>query len=355
MRTKSLVLIIIALGCGLVASIGISEVLKQKPAADGTVETVPVLMAAIDIDIGKKLDASNVKVEEWPKNKVPEGAMHALDQAQDHFTRTRLYAGEPILAAKLMNSNDPSAAPKIPDGYMVIPVRVELDTVIGLIQPGDLVDIMVFLRQGPDVPRTGSYTILRMARVFAVNSQTDRTTDDKGQEIAARTVSLLVKPKQGEKLTLATEMGKIRLALRRPTDVIPDEDEIDRDLPAIFRDGDVIAMDKPEEKKEEPAPVFPVAQPLPVLPPVVQVQPEPIAPPPPVWTMQLMTPSDVRKFDWTNAKELPQEASLGGAAPLPAVVEPAPVTPVAPETEPETETPTEPTSDFSSDEPVTTE
>jgi hypothetical protein len=192
-----------------------------------------------------------------------------------------------------------------------------------------------------------------MARVFAVNSQTDRTTDDKGQEVAARTVSLLVKPKQGEKLTLATEMGKIRLALRRPTDVIPDEEEIDKDLPAIFRDGDVIAMDKPVEKQEEPAPVLPVA---PVLPPVVVVQPPPVvAPPAPVWTMQLMTPSDVRKFDWSNAKELPQESPLGGAAPLPAVVEPAPVLPVAPETEPETETPAEPTSDFSSDEPVTTE
>src|SRR4051812_44834444 len=119
MRTKSLVLIIIALGCGLVASIGISEVLKQKP--DGAPETEQILVAAIDIDIGKKLDAQNVKVEEWPKGKIIEGAFHSLDEVKDQYTRSRMYAGEPVLAAKLMDSKNDSAP--IPEGYRVLPVK----------------------------------------------------------------------------------------------------------------------------------------------------------------------------------------------------------------------------------------
>lgn len=319
MRTKSLVLIVIALGCGLVASIGISEVLKNKPQ-EANVETETILVAAIDIDIGKKLDAQNVKVEEWPKGKVPEGALHTLDDASDSYTRTRLYAGEPILHAKLMDTNSPSTSSIIPDGYVVIPIKVELDTVIGLIQPGDHVDVMVFLRQSGDVPRTGSYTILRMVRVFAVNAQTDRTVDEKGQEINARTVSLLVKPKQSEKLTLASELGKIRLALRRPTDQIPDgEEELDADLPAIFR-GDALAIDKQKPVDTSPVPTPTVPVPVAVAVPEVT---QPIARGP-EWTMQVMSPADVRRFEWQNEKELPQEAV--GAATSVSVPATVPVT-----------------------------
>ncbi len=299
MRTKSLVLIIIALGCGLVASIGISEVLKQKPT-NQAVETEPVLVAALDIDIGKKLDVQNVKIEQWPKGKVPEGALHEIDDKQDNYTRSRMYAGEPILTAKLMDNNGANAP--IPDGYRVIPVRVDLDTVIGLIQPGDLVDVMVFLRQGPDVPRTGTYTILRMVRIYAVNSQTDRATDAKGQDMAAKTVSLLVKPQQGERLALATELGKIRLALRRPTDEIPDDEEVQRDLPAIFRGGEVLAIDKPEVA--QPVAVEEVPEETVAAVPVEVIEP---LPPASVWTMKVLTPTGVQQFDWNDEKELPRE------------------------------------------------
>ena len=318
MRTKSIVLIIIALGCGLVASIGISEVLKQGPGAGPAVETEPLLVAAMDIDIGTKLDAQNVKIEQWPKGKIPEEALHSLDDAQDHFTSTRLYAGEPILSKKLMDSNDPSATTKIPDGYLVLPVKVELDTVIGLIQPGDLVDIMVFLRQGAEIPRTDTYTILRMVRVFAVNSQTARTVDEKGHEVSAKTVSLLVKPKQSEKLTLAAELGKIRLALRRPTDQIPDDNDLDKDLPSIFRNGQGYGMDKKQEKAAEPT-IVPT--PVVVAPPPMNPAPVPPEPIGPAWTMKIMTPNEVRQFDWATEKALPTEAPtipLGGTTtPLP--------------------------------------
>ena len=305
MRTKSIILIVIALGCGLVASIGISEVLKQGPASGPKTETEPILVAALDIDIGTKLDAQNVKIEDWPKGKIPLESLRTLEAAQDHYTSTRLYAGEPILSKKLMDSNDPSATIKIPDGYVVLPVKVELDTVIGLIQPGDLVDIMVFLRQGPDIPRTDTYTILRMVRIFAVNSQTSRTVDEKGHEISAKTVSLLVKPKQSEKLTLATELGKIRLALRRPTDEISDDELLDKDLPAIFRNGNILGVDKKPAKSDQPVVTQePVVASQPVLPTFVPT-PEPLQP---AWSMKVMTPNEVRQFDWENERSLPIEA-----------------------------------------------
>ena len=58
MRMKSLILIFIALGCGLVASIGISQVMNRDPGP--TLEMEQVLVALTDVDIGTKLDAQSV-------------------------------------------------------------------------------------------------------------------------------------------------------------------------------------------------------------------------------------------------------------------------------------------------------
>ncbi len=62
-----------------------------------------------------------------------------------------------------------------------------------------------------------SKTFLQDVRVFAVNELIDR--DNNGStKIAAQTIGLLVKPEQVELITLAEEMGKIRLSMRSPND-----------------------------------------------------------------------------------------------------------------------------------------
>jgi hypothetical protein len=134
-------------------------------------------------------------------------------------------------------------------------------------------------------------------------------------------VSLLVKPKQGEKLTLATELGKIRLALRRPSDEVSDDEELNRDLPAIFRDVELVANEKKEERAPEPEPSLPLPPTFPM--PLVAAEPAaavPHVPAAPVWTMRVMSPNDVRQFDWSSGGELPQETSpLGRDSSSPAV------------------------------------
>jgi pilus assembly protein CpaB len=92
-----------------------------------------------------------------------------------------------------------------------------MDTAVsGLVNPGDRVDIIGYFRKGQDVPRTGTREILRNVRVFAVNSETEQVTDQEGQVIVAKTVSVLVEHKQVARLMLATELGTLRLALKNP-------------------------------------------------------------------------------------------------------------------------------------------
>ena len=165
MRTKSLVLIFIALACGLVASIGISQVLNTDKEAGPQVEMTPILVAMTDVDIGGKLDANNVKLEEWPKSKIPEAALTSLDSLDDRYARVRLFKGEALLESKLMGPNDGlDIAPKIPRGFRAVPLKIEQDTVIGLIQPGDKVDVMVIVRRSDAVPFDGAVTFLTASK-----------------------------------------------------------------------------------------------------------------------------------------------------------------------------------------------
>ena len=58
MRGKSMALLILALGCGLVASIGITQVVKRNPEpATGAGETATVFVAVKDVALGEPLCA----------------------------------------------------------------------------------------------------------------------------------------------------------------------------------------------------------------------------------------------------------------------------------------------------------
>ena len=61
--------------------------------------------------------------------------------------------------------------------------------------------------------------MLRRTFLFGSMMNTERTVDEKGKEVSARTVSLLVKPKQAQELAVASQMGKILLAVRPPNEV----------------------------------------------------------------------------------------------------------------------------------------
>jgi pilus assembly protein CpaB len=213
-----MVLIVIALGCGLVASIAISQVMERGGGGPSQLETVPIYVAMSDIDVNEQLTASNVEMEEWPKTKVPEGATTNYEDIKERFAQTRMYAGEPILLRKLADEISGPAI-QIPDGYRVLSLKVRMDTAVSnLVRPGDRVDIFGYFRAGKDIPKTGTREILRNVRVFAVNSETEQVGDQDGETIVAKTVSVLVKQDQVAKLMLATELGTLRLALRRPNE-----------------------------------------------------------------------------------------------------------------------------------------
>ncbi len=152
MRSKSLVLLGLALGCGLVASIGISQVMDRRNVSDApAAETEPVFVAAVDINFNDEVTKERIRVEEWPKDKVYPDALRTLDQIKGQRAAHKFFAGEQIRSGKLMGAEGMvSATGKIPAGYRVVAVRVDAVTgAAGLILPNDRVDVLVYLRVIP--------------------------------------------------------------------------------------------------------------------------------------------------------------------------------------------------------------
>lgn len=252
MRGKSLLLLMLALGCGLIASIGITRVMatRSTDAPDAAADMEAIYVALEDIPTGDKITAEIIKLEEWPKEKIPEDAIRELEAVVDQRPRSRIYAGQPILHRQLSEGN--SATSHIPEGYRAVPVKV--DAVSGgssMIRPGDRVDISVHLQRNPakQIPRNEVRLVLQDVKVFAVNDVYE-AVDDSGEQIKAQTISLLVTPAQAQKVILAEESGKIRLVMRGTTgDDTAELDEVTMD--ELLGGSEVADRDKEAEAMAE--------------------------------------------------------------------------------------------------------
>jgi pilus assembly protein CpaB len=306
-----MILIVIALGCGLVASIGISQVMENRAAnAPLVIPTEKIYVATTDVPLGEIMTAKMVKVEEWPKDKIPEGAIKVLDQIEGRRPLTRLYPGEPILAAKLIDADKfYGASEKIPKGFRVASVKVTMDSsASGLINPGDRVDVLVFLRRGRGVSSTGTRTILKNVTVFAVNERFQRDPDDEAEGGAAKTVSLLVQPTQVEKLMLAQELGRIKLSLRRS-----DDESEDAATGATIADldagsaGENRSLSLAENVQTSSGGITDFLNGMKALSNATADTSKQ------AWVMHIHTPNDVQVFNWDDRQELPREL-LGAPA-----------------------------------------
>lgn len=332
MRPKSIILLTLALGCGLVASIGINRVManrREAPAGAGT-ETAPIFVAAGEIGIGDPLTPQLIKLEPWPKEKLPAGAIGKLEDVEGRRSRAKFYPGEPIIEPKLLpkGENGGSAIDMIPKGMRVVPIRVDaVSGASGMILPGDRVDMLVHIAENPSrgVPRTITRTFLHNIKIFAVDDLYDRP-GNQNNTMAAKTISVLVTPEQAELVALATQVGTVQLIMRSAADDVA-ENTGGADLQKLLvgqSDGDDESPSDPRDfitslKNKPPQPPAP--------PPAVAPQPADD-----VFVMTIIDGSTPREVEFRRGKIL----NPSSAAPPPSVDD----TPAAkPGAEPETAPP----------------
>ena len=260
MKTKSMVLLAMALGCGLVAMLGVQQILSGEQKVK---DTVPVLVAKQEIGAGVKLEPSQVAFEDWPRENVPLGAVTEVAQYEDRALKVRSYPGDVILQAKLGEKGEYGASTTIPKGMRVATVPVNMTTVnSGMIRPGDRIDVLctyTYKRPGTsEASRTKM--VLEYIEVFAIDRNREGEGNDSNKGAKAENLSVLVTPEQASLLMLAASKGKLQMSLRNSEDrdnaqVAAVDDKIFDELPASM------GLEKEELKPQAAEPLKPIPEP----------------------------------------------------------------------------------------------
>ncbi|TWU03566.1 Flp pilus assembly protein CpaB [Neorhodopirellula pilleata] len=218
MKNKSVPLLM-AIVCGTIAAIGLSQWMQAQSSTEAGVATVEIFVTAKTIDIAEEITPDKIRLEQWPADRVPKGTSGQLKDIEGKFARQRFYEGEPIMPVKLMDDSNGSSQ-TIPRGYSVVSMRADPESSVAtLVRPGDRVDVVAYFTKSELIPETMAKTVLTGVRVFAVDGRTDRETEEDKTK-AARSISLLIHKNDTPAWTYASELGKIRLTLGNPTDII---------------------------------------------------------------------------------------------------------------------------------------
>jgi pilus assembly protein CpaB len=213
-RSRLLMIGGLALAVGLLVSYTVYNQLRAHGASNP--QMVQVVVASNDVQIGSKLSDHDVHLAAFPPASVPPGAFTRIAQIKDRGVILPISRGDFVLPDKLADENAGAGLPSlIPQGMRAVSVRVnDVVSVAGFVQPGTRVDVMATGIRGTGEDQTT--TVLENVAVIAVGrSLLDRVTGDAGN---AGVITLLVSPGDAQRLTLASQEGRIQLALRNPLD-----------------------------------------------------------------------------------------------------------------------------------------
>lgn len=292
MRAKSVLLLVVALGFGVIASVAVSQVLNENKNR-GAVQTVGILVVAKDLSAATKLPADAFRVEQWPVDRVPLGALSDPKMAENKFTKQRLYAGEPIIEAKLSSKGKEFS---VPAGYRIFDITVRDETGGGgYIGPGDHIDIFGYFEKGTRINAAKSVKVMENLEVVMVDGVAV-VDPESTKSRKSSTIQLLVKDSQYIVLDTASNLGKLRLALRPPEQVAVDGNKTD--------DGEkFIAWLKESESQPQQSLPQTVSGLSTNLPEKVEKH-----------EMVIVSPGKSTKYRWTDGEMMPQIVDMSKEA-----------------------------------------
>jgi len=219
-RNRLLMIGFVALAMGAFVSFFVYRNLQG-----GRGKSVPgedILVAATDLQVGTKIEDKDVKYVHFPANELPSGVFHRKDKLLGRGVILPISRGEFILTYKLAGENAGYGLPSlIPPGMRAVSVRVnDTSSVSGFVLPGTRVDVL--LTGNPEgSSQQQTTTVLENVAVLANGPKLERNAA--GEPQATTVITLLVSPDDAQKLTLASNQGKIQLALRNPLDTRQEE------------------------------------------------------------------------------------------------------------------------------------
>jgi pilus assembly protein CpaB len=223
-RYRPLVFFGVALLLGLITSIMVFSWLQNEKnrlmaAPLPLTKNVQVMVANADLSWGTKLTPEMMQVQEVPPGAIPEGHFTSAEVIKDRVLLVDIKRNELLLESKLAPLGTTSGGVAAVTDLNKRAMSVKVDDVIGVagfIKPGDRVDVMVTIE--PEAGKQG-HTIAKMilenVKVLAAGTQMERKGKDEEPK-PVQVITVEVDVEEAEKLALASNQGKLRLALRNP-------------------------------------------------------------------------------------------------------------------------------------------
>lgn len=220
---KNWVILFIALGVGGLAAFGAKKYINNRVTEiedkSKNVVTVKVVVAKEDLKKGAVISSKNMAVRDVPQDWVNSGTI-----TQDQFGNasgskllTPAQEGAPVLWAQLAPAQPPTLATNVSEGKRAVTVAVdEISSLSGLLQPDDLVDIVVTMKKDS---RNLTFSLLQKIKVLATGTTiSHETLDATGKPLTFTTITLEASPDQARRLIAAKEIGSLTALLRSPED-----------------------------------------------------------------------------------------------------------------------------------------
>jgi pilus assembly protein CpaB len=188
-----------------------------EQAARDPAETMPrAVVAVAPLAANEPISAEQVRVA--PVAVQPQGYFSSVEDVVNRIPLVDVDAGAPLTGRYFRESNP--LARIVPEGHKA--VSLEVDDVIavgGFLQPGDTVDVLVYLRGGSGVEAVQARQLLPAVRVLALEDRIiDRPEgleeeDEQERRRRQRTVVLAVPDDKVTRLMLGSSLGEVRLAM----------------------------------------------------------------------------------------------------------------------------------------------
>lgn len=213
---RATVMLVLSVVIGLGAAVMAAAWVQQR----GDMATRQLAVAAVDIELGSRLNPQMMKLVQWPVGQAPDGSFDNVEQLGDRVVKTSVLRGEPILDAKLAPIGTKGGlSAVIKEGNRAMTVRVnDVIGVAGFALPGNYVDVVVSTQQdggGGGDGKQISKIVLEHILVLAVAQEANR---DETKPKVVSAVTLEVTPSEAEKLDLARSVGTLSLVLRNQVD-----------------------------------------------------------------------------------------------------------------------------------------
>ena len=157
--------------------------------------TRPVVVAVHDLRAGAVVGDADVEVRQWPVVVVPAGALAAPPTGRT--VRVDVFAGEPLVGARVAGAEVEGVAALLPDGWLALAIPLGDGTLA--LRPGDVVVLLATLDPTAGASGPPTVTVADHARVVAVSE---------------RSITVAVPAAQAPKVAYAAATGAITPALR---------------------------------------------------------------------------------------------------------------------------------------------